>query len=148
MFCKKCGNQLPEGAKFCAACGATTEMTQQTCSAAQDAPEQPAAAAARNTTQPQPVPPQPPAYTAAVQKSDAPLGVGQYIGMFLLMCVPILNIVLLFMWSFGKAVNINKRNFARASLVLAAIGLILWIVLGGAIMGAMSDMIGGYGYMY
>lgn len=148
MYCEKCGNKLPDGAKFCAACGAKTEIRQPAHAAVQDAPQRPAPAVPNYTPQPGSVPPQPPAYTAAVQESDVPLRVGQYVGMFLLMCVPILNIVLLFMWSFGHTANLNKRNFARASLILTAIGIILWIILGGAIMGAMSQMTGGYGYMY
>lgn len=30
MFCSKCGKELPDEAKFCPACGATTDDTQQT----------------------------------------------------------------------------------------------------------------------
>lgn len=30
MFCSKCGKELPDEAKFCPACGATTDSTQQT----------------------------------------------------------------------------------------------------------------------
>ena len=30
MFCSKCGKELPDEAKFCPACGATTDGTQQT----------------------------------------------------------------------------------------------------------------------
>ncbi|NLZ27351.1 MAG: hypothetical protein GX887_00120, partial [Firmicutes bacterium] len=58
--------------------------------------------------------------TRALQGKE-PLGVGQYIGMFLLMCVPLLNIIMLFVWSFGSPVNPNRKNFARASLIMAAV---------------------------
>ncbi len=76
--------------------------------------------------------PQPPAYITP-QPGAGPLRVGQYIGILLLMIVPILNIILLFVWSFGGSVNPNKKNFARASLILCAIGLILFILAGGVI---------------
>jgi len=101
MFCENCGNKLPDGAKFCGGCGAKTEPVQPAYTAA-DAP-----APARSVP--------PPAYAPTAQTAYAPhqpsaclgkpgsdpLRVGQYIGMLLLMCVPILNIILLFVWSFG-----------------------------------------------
>lgn len=151
MFCENCGYQLPEGAKFCGGCGAKTEPVRSAYTAsAEPAP-----------TRPEPPPPAykpsaqaapsyqkayaPPQSTANSGKPGAdPLRVGQYIGMLLLMCVPILNIILLFVWSFGSSANLNKKNFARASLILCAIMLILWIVAGGLIMGALESIMGGY----
>ncbi len=56
-----------------------------------------------------------------VLQGKEPPGVGQYIGMFLLMCVPFLNIIVLFVWGFGSSVNPNKKNFARAALIMAAV---------------------------
>jgi hypothetical protein len=128
MFCESCGNQLPDNAKFCTACGATTGRPQT-------APAQPAYT-------PPPPPAQPvynhasapaqPAY-APMAALDAPLGVGQFIGMFFLLAIPILNIILLFKWAFGSSANLNKKNYARAALILAAIGLIFSILAGGFI---------------
>ena len=148
MFCEKCGNKLPDGAKFCGGCGAKTEPLQPAYTAAEEP------APARSAPPPAYAPPvqtayasqQPPAYS---QKPDSdPLRVGQYIGMLLLMCVPILNIILLFMWSFGGSVNLNKKNFARASLILGAIGLILSIVFGAALSSIIGEMLGGMGGYY
>ena len=154
MFCENCGNKLPDGAKFCGGCGAKTE------------PAQPAYTAADAPAPARPVPP--PAYAPTAQTAPSyqqtyapqqptaysgrggsdPLRVGQYIGMLLLMCVPILNIILLFMWSFGGSVNLNKKNFARASLILGAIGLILSIVFGAALSSIIGEMLGGMGGYY
>jgi hypothetical protein len=61
------------------------------------------------------------------------------------MCVPILNIILLFIWGFGSSTNLNKKNFARAALILCAIMLIFWIAAGG-IIGAFLGSIMGGGY--
>ncbi len=156
MFCENCGSKLPEGAKFCGGCGAKTE------------PIQPSNTAAAAPAPARPVPP-PPAYTPSVQTAPSyqqayvhqqqnpaysgqsgcePLRVGQYIGMFLLMCVPILSIILLFMWSFGSSVNPNKKNFARAMLILAAIGIILGIIFGAALTSVIGNMLNGMGGYY
>jgi len=143
MFCESCGNQLPENAKFCTACGATTGRTQAETAQPglihrQSSPP-PQTAYIHNTA------PAQPSYAPAAAL-DTPLGVGQYIGMFFLLAVPILNIVLLFKWAFGKSANLNKKNFARASLILSAIALIFWILAGGAIMEIFDGMMGGYYY--
>lgn len=60
---------------------------------------------------------------------DAPLSVAQYIGLFLLLCIPISNLILLFVWSFGARINQNKKNFARASLILMVCAAIFMVLL-------------------
>ena len=143
MFCESCGNKLPIGAKFCAGCGAKTETVQPAYAAAAPAAQRPVPPPVHTPpAQAAYVPPRPPSYSG--QSGSEPLRVGQYMGMFLLMCVPILNIILLFMWSFGSPANLNQKNFARASLILGAVMLIFWIVAGGLIMGALGGMTGGY----
>ncbi|EFM12434.1 hypothetical protein PaecuDRAFT_1114 [Paenibacillus curdlanolyticus YK9] len=47
---------------------------------------------------------------------------------FILM-IPIVNIIMLFVWGFGSNTNPNKANYAKASLILAAIGIGLYIIL-------------------
>jgi hypothetical protein len=146
MFCENCGKNLTDGAKFCNGCGAVIE------------PVQPAYTAAAEPAPTPPVPP-PPAYTPppaqtayAPQHSPAysgqpgsePLRVGQYIGMLLLMFVPILSIILLFVWSFGGSVNLNKKNFARAMLIVSAIGVVLSIIFSTALIGIVGELFGGY----
>ena len=56
---------------------------------------------------------------------------GNWLVTFLLMLIPIANIVLMFMWAFGSNVNPSKKAFFKASLVMAAIGVGLSILLGG-----------------
>ncbi|MBU9720921.1 MULTISPECIES: hypothetical protein [Bacillaceae] len=46
----------------------------------------------------------------------------------LVMLIPLVNIVMLFVWAFGGNVNKNKSNLAKASLVMALISIILSIV--------------------
>lgn len=149
MFCEKCGNKLPDGAKFCGGCGAKTEPVQPTYTAAEEpAPARPVAPPPSYTPPAQTAyaSQQPPAYS--IKPTSSPLGVGQYIGMLLLMCIPLLNIILLFVWSFGGSVNLNKKNFARASLILGAIGLILSIVFGAALSSILGELLGSMGGYY
>ena len=63
--------------------------------------------------------------------------------MFLLMCIPLVGIILLFVWAFGDR-NWNRKNFARAMLIMSAIMLLFWIIAGGLIMNALSGIMGGF----
>lgn len=135
MFCENCGNKIPDEAKFCPVCGATLGATPPSYTAPPyAAPEQPPVRPAA----PAYVPQQPVSYAA--QQANPPLTVGQYLGMYLLMCVPILNIVLLFMWAFGGSVNLNKKNYARAVLILFAVSVVIWIIFGGIFIGTMGGL--------
>jgi hypothetical protein len=130
MFCENCGNRLPDGAKFCGSCGVKTGPVQPVYKVpAQPSPE-PREPSPAYTAQQSYAHPRPASYNASIHTDAVPLSVGQYIGMYLLMCVPLLNIILLFIWSFGKSVmNPNKKNFARASLILFAVASVLYVVI-------------------
>jgi len=56
-------------------------------------------------------------------------GVMQWFGTFLLMFIPVVNIILLFVWAFSNRVNKNKKNWAIASLFIVAIVTVLVIIL-------------------
>ena len=143
MFCENCGKNLPDGAKFCNGCGAKTELVQPAyAAAAEPAPARPVPPAQTAYAPQQTYTPQPPAYSG--QPGSEPLRVGQYIGMLLLMFVPILSVILLFMWSFGSSVNLNKKYFARAILIVSAIGIVLSIIFSTALIGIVGELFGGY----
>lgn len=55
----------------------------------------------------------------------------------LLLALPIVNIVMLFVWAFGGGASPSKANFAKASLVWAAIGIVLTIILYATVFAAL-----------
>ncbi|MDO4540178.1 MAG: zinc ribbon domain-containing protein [Syntrophomonadaceae bacterium] len=130
-FCTNCGAENADGTKFCVSCGNAMAS-----SAAQPAP---AASTARGAVAY--AAPAAPVYTAPQVQYASPGGapaaptgptgpimsVGQFMITFLLLCIPILNLVLMFMWAFGSKpdLNPNKKNMARAMLLWFAI----WIAL-------------------
>ena len=152
MFCEKCGSKLPENAEFCGSCGAKTESVQPAAVHDQPAPPPPPpppVQAPQSYTPPaQAAPSQ--SYTAPAQapvhsgqRESETLSIGNYICMFLLMCIPLVGIILLFVWAFGDR-NWNRKNFARAMLIMSAIMLLFWIIAGGLIMNALSGIMGGF----
>lgn len=44
---------------------------------------------------------------------------------FLIQCIPIINIIMMFVWAFSSSENPNKSNFAKASLVLMGIAFVI-----------------------
>ena len=150
MFCGNCGTKLPEGAKFCGSCGTSTEP-------AQHVNPEPQVNTAPNQSQQQAAPPPyqqgyasppppPQATTYYAPSNTEPLRVGQYILMFILLSIPIVGFILTLVWAFGGSVNLNKKNYARAVLILAVIGIVLSILFGAAILSAILGMLNSLSY--
>ncbi|MBQ7939214.1 MAG: zinc ribbon domain-containing protein [Clostridia bacterium] len=110
--CPVCGKEVPAQAAFCGECGYNFAAG----------------------TSPYTVPPQ-----ASVMAEDtAPLKVSDYLIMSLLNCIPIAGIVVMLIWAFSSGVNVNRRNFSRAYLIMAAVGVVLYFILLIAMVGFMA----------
>ena len=57
------------------------------------------------------------------------MSTGSWIGTLLLMYIPIVNIILLIVWAASTGENPNRRNFARAYLLMFVISFILMAVI-------------------
>ncbi|MGG4444033.1 hypothetical protein [Brevibacillus fortis] len=66
----------------------------------------------------------------SVAENEKVMTMKDWIIVSLFMMIPIANIVLLFMWAFGSDGNLNRKNFAKASLLFMAILLGLYFVFG------------------
>ena len=62
-------------------------------------------------------------------RNTIPLTVGNYIVMMIITAIPILNIIMLFVWAFSKNTNLNKSNYAKANLIMIAIVICIYIIL-------------------
>ena len=61
--------------------------------------------------------------------SGAPvLSVKDWLISLIVLAIPLVNIIMLFVWAFGDGTNPNKRNYSRAALLLTAIVLGLYII--------------------
>ncbi len=104
-FCNHCGASVGEDDRFCTVCGKPITV--------ESAAEQPKASHEENHKQ--------------AELDREPITVGGYLIMFLVMCIPVVNLVVLLLWAFGKNGNVNRRNFSRAALIYIAIGIVLSI---------------------
>lgn len=63
------------------------------------------------------------------QQTEKPLTTGEWIVTHLVLLIPVVNLVMHFVWAFGEG-NISRRNFCRARLLLFAIALGLAMFIG------------------
>lgn len=54
------------------------------------------------------------------------MSIGSWIVTFILLVIPLVSIIMLFIWAFDA--TSQRRNFARAYLIIAGIMIALWIV--------------------
>lgn len=147
-FCTNCGATLDDDKKFCTECGASVNDTP-----AGAAPTPPPPPPPQSAPQPQAAPVYAQAATAtmpppqsAYQPATAyggdvpppkgskyePITTGGYIGIMLLMCIPIVGQILMIIWAFA-ARKVNKRSLARASLIMMVVMLIISFLIGLAV---------------
>jgi uncharacterized membrane protein len=69
-------------------------------------------------------------YSDPQKQTDAVMSTGAYIGSIILMSIPLVGFILMIVWSFGGTYNLNRRNLARAVLILTVIGIALTILIG------------------
>ena len=50
---------------------------------------------------------------------------GEWVLTIFLMAIPLVNIILLFVWGFGSSTELSKKNWAKAQLIWMLIGIIV-----------------------
>lgn len=104
---------------------------------------QPAVDQTQNTyQQAAPMYSQQPVYQAPV--NDETVSVGDWMLTMLILCVPCVNIIMMFVWAFSGGTPKSKSNFFKAYLIFAAIGigigLLISIIAGGAVFAMLSEL--------
>lgn len=116
-LCKKCGGAVKKEDTFCMHCGMPLEK------------EGPAGAVYEK-----------------IEKQDGNkaevLSMGDYLLMLILLAIPVVNIIACIIWIVGENGNPNRRNFAKAWLIITVIGTILSSILAfGAIQFIMDPIV-------
>lgn len=68
--------------------------------------------------------------------------VGEWVLTYLIAAIPMVGLVMLFVWAFGNDTNPNKANWAKAALIWAAIVIGIYIVFAVAFGAAILSAIG------
>ncbi|MDD2331371.1 MAG: hypothetical protein PHI68_01825 [Candidatus Cloacimonetes bacterium] len=95
--------------------------------------------------------PSPPPYPqgwGAQQAYDAPVvSTGEWLVIHILLWIPIVNLILLIVWSFDQNANPNRVNFAKANLILIGIKILIAAFFIGMFMGLILRYIDAFNYI-
>ena len=78
-----------------------------------------------------------------IENENAPVvTVGDWVLTYLIAAIPLVGIIMLFIWAFGNDTNPNKPNWAKAALIWAAIAIGIYItfavIFGAALLAALG----------
>jgi cell division protein FtsW (lipid II flippase) len=82
--------------------------------------------------------------------NQKPMSVKDWLITFLILIIPIVGLVMLFIYAFGENQNVHKQTWAKAQLIWLAIMIVLmfflFMVMGSIFAAAMAGAAGGGGY--
>ena len=135
-FCTNCGATLEDDKKFCTECGTPVNAAED---AQEAAPFPPSVSQAQAAV---PEQPRTPAMQQTIYGGDAPpppgskyepITTGGFIGIMLLMGIPVVGQILMIVWACGGCRKVNKRSLARAALIMMVVMLVISFLIGLAL---------------
>jgi len=77
-----------------------------------------------------------------MENRSAPvISLGEWIITFIVLAIPLVNIIMLFVWGFSSSTNPNKQNFCKATLIIYLVAIVCFFLFGGlAFFSAMRGM--------
>ena len=72
---------------------------------------------------------QQPVYQQPVQGLEEPMSLGEWMITLLIMCIPCVNIVMMFVWAFSSKQKKSKSNFFKAQLIYTGIMILLYVIV-------------------
>ena len=66
-------------------------------------------------------------------ENPEPVSMKEWIITMLILMIPLVNLVMPFVWAFGGSANPSKANFFKAQIIFALVGIVLWFLFVGAL---------------
>ncbi|TKI54137.1 hypothetical protein E8L90_00990 [Brevibacillus antibioticus] len=66
-------------------------------------------------------------WQVSVPENERVMSVKEWLITFLIMMVPVVNLVMYFVWAFGSEGNLNRKNWAKANLLIIGVCIGLYI---------------------
>lgn len=77
---------------------------------------------------------------------EVPMTIGDWIVTMILVAIPCVGLIMLLIWAFGSNTPESKKNYARATLILMVIGVVLTVVFGAALGASLASIFSSMAY--
>ena len=77
-------------------------------------------------------------------KKQSVVSIGNWIITFILMAIPLVNLIMLIIWAFGNGTSESKANWAKATLILYLIVTLLVICFWGSLAVSLLSSLGSW----
>ncbi|MGM0636242.1 MAG: hypothetical protein ACQESK_09265 [Bacteroidota bacterium] len=65
-----------------------------------------------------------------ITTNHQPIKTGEWFVTLLITAIPLVGLIMLFVWAFGSNTNPSKANWAKAALIWMAIMIVIYIIIG------------------
>ena len=69
-----------------------------------------------------------------------PISVGEWVITTIILAIPIVGFIMLFVWGFGSNTQPSKANWAKATLIMIGISIVLSFLFLGSLLGIMGTL--------
>ena len=69
-----------------------------------------------------------------------PISVGEWVITIIILAIPIIGFIMLFAWGFGSNTQPSKANWAKATLIMIGISIVLSFLFLGSLLGIMGSL--------
>lgn len=69
---------------------------------------------------------------------EKPMSMGEWLITMIVLAIPCVGIIMMFVWGFGTG-NTSRKNYCRAMLIFALIGVVLSVIFYGSIAAMMAS---------
>ena len=70
-----------------------------------------------------------------------PISVGEWIITTIILAIPIVGFIMLFVWGFGSNTQPSKANWAKATLIMIGISIVLTFLFLGTMLGIIGAIV-------
>jgi hypothetical protein len=69
-----------------------------------------------------------------------PISVGEWVITIIIIAIPIVGFIMLFVWGFGSNTQPSKANWAKATLIMIGISIVLSFLFLGSLLAIMGSL--------